>query len=574
MATIPTVRGEPVPWSIGGRELVRWVCTQNPFYIISAGLFLVGLWISFGGTGRDVDNWALMGGLGGYTLLLAGATFLLVRFAKVWDDVRTVLLLVVLMFLATSVTFDETFAIDPGRGWIFYVVGLAFAALVSEGVLRGIRLRLPARFRVPYYLILSLFFLYPLALSPLLDAPRSEGLMWGLFGFSTVAGLVFLTLLPAIRRGPDYVRDNGSPWPWPLYPWSLFFFLGLAVLGRAFLLCWSMHLLSGQDRDQLIFGPYFLVPFGLCVGVLLLEIGLSIQKRTQQSINGVLTAALVLPIALVGLTLFGHRNDALYREFLDEFAGRLGGDPLHLALFAAAGFYVYAAARRVRFATEALTAALVLLSVAGPNTMLGRELVSPQAAPLVVAAVLQLALGLWQRSSWRCLLGASLAILATGTVHIGAGYDPLRGLVAFHIVLGVMWLVGALFSDWWASRLRQAAALLAAFAGLGAIVVSFNGPAGFPPWAVQGYPFMMAIALALYGWWMAHRFSHGAAAFVLAAWLGGAILRGYIALRQVVTGLDYLAGSLVVLAVAVLISLGKAGVLSRWLETRRSDSTG
>mgnify|MGYP000126314188 CR=1 FL=1 len=31
----------------------------------------------------------------------------LVRFGNVWDDVRTVLLLVVLMFLATSVTFDD-----------------------------------------------------------------------------------------------------------------------------------------------------------------------------------------------------------------------------------------------------------------------------------------------------------------------------------------------------------------------------------------------------------------------------------------------------------------------------------
>ena len=43
----------------------------------------------------------------GYTLLLAGAARLLVRFANAWDDVPTVLLLVVLLFPATSVTFDE-----------------------------------------------------------------------------------------------------------------------------------------------------------------------------------------------------------------------------------------------------------------------------------------------------------------------------------------------------------------------------------------------------------------------------------------------------------------------------------
>src|SRR5262249_8748105 len=151
---------------------------------------------------------------------------------------------------------------------------LLFAVLVSEGLLRGIRLALPAYFRLSYYLILALFFLYPLALRPLVPFPRSEELLWGLFGFSTVAGLVFLTLLPAIRKGPDYVRDNGSPWRWPLYPWTLFGLLALAVPARAFLLCWSMHLLTGANSDDLVFGPYFVVPFGFAVAILLLEIGI------------------------------------------------------------------------------------------------------------------------------------------------------------------------------------------------------------------------------------------------------------------------------------------------------------
>src|SRR5205814_1557908 len=200
---------DPVPAAHAqSRTLLGWIATNNPFYIISAGLFLVGLRISFGAQVRDTDSWALMVSLAGYTLLLAGSALLLVRFAGVWDDVRTVLLLVVLMFLATSVTFDEVLVLSPGRGFACYLGGLLFAVAVSEGVLRGIRLRLPAWFRVPYYLTLALFFLYPLALSPLLGQ-RSEALRWGLFGFSPAAGLAFLTLLPALRRGPSYVRANG-----------------------------------------------------------------------------------------------------------------------------------------------------------------------------------------------------------------------------------------------------------------------------------------------------------------------------------------------------------------------------
>jgi hypothetical protein len=42
--------------------------------------------------------------------------------------------------------------------------------------------------------------------------------------------------------------------------------------------------------------------------------------------------------------------------------------------------------------------------------------------------------------------------------------------------------------------------------------------------------------------------------------------RGYRALREEVAGLDYLVVSLVLLPVAVLVSIGKAGVLARWVE--------
>jgi hypothetical protein len=68
-----------------------------------------------------------------YTLLLAVTACLLVRYVGVWDDVRTVMQLVVLMFLATSVTFDEVLARDPMRGVACYLGGLGFAAAVSEG---------------------------------------------------------------------------------------------------------------------------------------------------------------------------------------------------------------------------------------------------------------------------------------------------------------------------------------------------------------------------------------------------------------------------------------------------------
>ena len=208
---------------------------EQPVLRFSALLVCLGLWVSFGSQVDASQTWSLLLGMAGYTLLLAVTACLLVRYVGVWDDVRTVMLLVVLMFLATSVTFDAVLAHDPMRGVACYLGGLLFAAAVSEGMLRGVRLRLPLLFRVPYYFVLTLFFIYPVALTPLVARPRSEELSWALFGFSPAAALVFFTLLPAIRRGRDYVHDNGSPWRWAWYPWTLFGVLAFAVpRGRRF----------------------------------------------------------------------------------------------------------------------------------------------------------------------------------------------------------------------------------------------------------------------------------------------------------------------------------------------------
>jgi hypothetical protein len=540
------------------------VCTSNPFYVLSAGLFLVGLRVSFGAQARDIDTWALMGGLTGYTLLLAAAALLLVRFAGVWNDVRTVLLLVVLMFLATSVTFDELLVLDPDRGTRFNVAGLVFSVAVTEGILRGIRLRLPALFRGPLYLTLALFFLYPVALAPLAADPRSEALMWGLFGFALAAGLVFLTLLPAARRGRRYLADNGSPWPWPYYPWSLFVILAVAVVGRAFLLCWSFHLLGTADPDRLVFGPYFLVPFGLALAVLLLELGIVSRHRPAQWV------ALALPAGLAALAALGHRDDPIYTEFLGLFAARLRGTPLFLSFLAAGGFYLYAWARRVPLALDALTAVLAALAVVGPGTLTPRELTLPRPTPLLAAAAVQLALGLWRRDPWRCVLGGcGLAVVVGIGWADGVNGWAVRGLVVFHLVVAVVLTVGAIFDTPAGRGLRVAGSLLVLTACAVAVFARPSLPAVVPSWVLTVYPLVMAAALAGYAVLLGYRPSLALAGVALAGWAAVAGGRGYDDLRKEVAGLDYLALGLLLFPVAVLVSLGKAGVLSRWVATWR-----
>jgi hypothetical protein len=562
--------GPPAPASTA-RFLLR-VCTKNPFYVISAGLFLVGVRVSQVEHPQTetlwslVQTWALMSALAGYTLLLAGTASLLVRFGNVWDDVRTVLLLVVLMFLATSVTFDEVLFVHPVEGSACYLGGFLLAAVVSECLLWGTRLRLPALYRVPYYLALALYFFYPLGLSPLYDAtsfesPRGEAIQWGLYGFSAAAGLVALTLLPAVKRGASYAADNGSPWRWPLYPWVLFGLLGAAVPARAFLLCWSLDPLTGDDRALSMFAPYFLVPFGLAVAVLLLEAGLTSRRR------GVLIAALAMPVLLVYLTLIGNRGDRIYEEFRIIFAGRLGCDPLTLTLLMSAIFYGYAALRRVPAATEALTAALVVLAFVGPETMDRHTLVTPDATMLILAGLLQVALSLSRRDAWRCLVGSTgVSVGVALALRDYEGFAPWRWVLAFHLEVVVLLTFGALFEDRLGRAVRVAGATLVALASLGATFGRFDVPDGTPRWAVVTYPVVTALLLAAYGLCLRDRRCRVAAGAAGGGWLVGGGWRAFRALREVIPGLNLIALSLVFFAVAVFVSLAKAGAVSRWLE--------
>jgi hypothetical protein len=86
---------------------------------------------------------------------------------------------------------------------------------------------------------------------------------------------------------------------------------------------------------------------------------------------------------------------------------------------------------------------------------------------------------------------------------------------------------------------------------------------------VDVYPLALAALLGAYGVLLRHRPAVAAGALALACWVGSAGLWGYLALRKVVLGLDHMALGLAVFALAVLISLYKAGLLARWVAARQ-----
>jgi energy-converting hydrogenase Eha subunit E len=412
---------------------------------------------------------------------------------------------------------------------------------------------------------LSLFFVYPAALTALVNRPQSEELSWALFGFSPAAALVFLTLLPAIRRGQDYVRDNGSPWRWAWYPWTLFGVLAFAVPARSALLCWSMHHVPSAGGEPYIFGPYFPVPFGIAIAVVLLEIGLVERRR------GATVGALLVPPILVFLTLVGYRADPTYQWFLDRFVARLGGTALYLTLLISAGFFAYAALRRVPTALDALMAAMVALAFVAPETLDLGDLVAPRMLPILVVAVSQTAIGLSRRSLARSVIGSAFLVAAAMIAVRGTNVHSHPGPIVFHLALVAALSVGAVFHDRMGHFLRTLGASMAVVGSLYVLIGSSERSPAIASWAIEVYPLFVCMIIAGYGFVLGHRTSLASAGLIVFSWVASVGWRGYCALRQFAAGIDYIAIGMLLFSLAVLTSMVKGGVLSSRTTDHKTD---
>ena len=198
--------------------LLRLLMNQNPFYLISVAFVFHGssLWFQ---ARPDQSPWVLMGLVAGFISLMAVTAFVLVRWGKVWDDARSIFVLVLVLFVELALAFDDTLVLKPRVGVPLLLSGYAFCIAVFEGLLIGLRVRLRAAWRLPMHLMLALLFLYPLTLLPSIAHSPKTVLPWQLFGFSVLIGLVVLALVPAVRGGRASVTNNGTPWPFPLFPW-------------------------------------------------------------------------------------------------------------------------------------------------------------------------------------------------------------------------------------------------------------------------------------------------------------------------------------------------------------------
>ena len=472
---------------------LRRICSQNPFYLLSVCFVLHGVsrWYHVD-TGTAFSPWPLMVLTSGYIIVLALTGFVIVRFGNVWDDARSILLIILLMFVELSLIFDDSLVNNPWNGFRLLLTCWAFATVLSEMLLLGLGIRLPWRYRLPYHGLIALLFLYPISLVPLNGPIPVETVQWRIFLFPTAAAAVFLTLIPAIRRGRSDVKENGTPWYWPWFPWSLFVFLGVCICFRAYALTLSFDPVLGESLKSAMsfssaFGVYFLVPLVLAVSALLLEIGITERHR------GVMRLALLCPAIAFGISIPSLFASGPYHLFLRMLTSQIGS-PIWLTTIAITIFYGLAFVRRVPSAEPFFMVAALALTRLGPNTIDIMTIAPLQWWPAAVLAVIQLCIGLLRRESLRVFI-ASLCCLAALQIRFDQVQLESNYRIAFDclFVTASVLLTGALFRDEFAWLLRLVGVpLLIAMTVVGCLMIRLD-EAKFPIWTI---PLLMVVSIA------------------------------------------------------------------------------
>ncbi len=566
---------EPSPRS----SLVRWLYTHNPFYAISAALMLYAVRAGYGKLQiGSINCWVMMGVLAAYTLLLAGVGVCIVRLGRVWEDARSILLLLLLFFLAVSISADDLFvkAATPGEGTALLVSGFLFSVAVSAGVIWGSRIRIGWEYAVPFVLYLALFFAMPWWCSPELHPRATRLLNWTVFLFPQVAALLNLTLLQAVRRGAKGVANNGTPWPWPWFPWTAFGVIAVAVVIRSFALAmtfgqtgpiWGdIKARSGIVFDT-IWGPYFLIPFGLSVLLLLFEGALAAGNQVVARKTMLFSPSLLL-LALP------WSSGGAFQSFLIGKVTATIGSPLWWTTLLLLVFFGWALLRKVAGASVGFVSMIALLAFVGADTISLRTIGVAHPAPLFVAGTLLAITAAIRKSSAGCFAASAVLISALWLVLPATPIAAFRMTTCYHLLLLCCVLFGLIFRDRFSTLLRLTGA---AWLPLTSLAMMSGYLAGDVPISWKLLYVFGATAICFNCAMLSHSKWYLYASTISTAVLGyGLMMLGFRRAASLVgsEAMTALSWSVATLLIGVLISAHKAQWLPKWLSPNWSNGHG
>ena len=531
---------------------LRFLYNNNPFYVISVCLVLYGIHVSFGGGAELAEGWLLLQLLGGYTVLLMLSAILIVRVGAVWEDARTIVLLVLVLLVALSASFDKVCLDSVAVGRRIQLFGFSFALAVFEFMLRGVNARLSWRYRLPLYALFALLFFYPTWLGELSINGEEPRMAWYVFLFPAFAGLGILSLLPAARNAGRGEWPNGTPWRWPLYPWCGLAFLAVALIVRSYGLSVSFEL---ADGFQSAFQWFYLIPLLLAVMWVLTELAYSSDAKELTPLLGFGCGWLLL------LAFPGASMNATQASFWEAMTQSIGS-PVQWASVLVLGYYVYFWLRGVHSAEWGVYFCVLLFACGGRETMTINTLQAPQFVPGALLAAFLLLRSRHCRSASRFLFGCSLLV---GSIILRWQDHFASPAILMLTIVVIAWMTaGLLFDDALGRFIRSTVHWFAWLSG-GALM-------GFAfVYGIENYAFEVPVALAgltmaLFTYWCdersARRLAHVLVSFV-ATIAHGSVLGYLVFIEQLlqIDGRDWLVYGLLSLAAGVVLSLVKAGRL-------------
>lgn len=531
-----------------------WLSNQNPFYLFSAACVMHSTGWSIGDA-NGLPAWLTPALIAGYIALLAIAGGVIVRLWKVWDDARTIFVTLLILFLELALSLDQFAIRSPGFGVIAILAGWLFAAVISESLLLGLGMRLPTLYRSSFHLQLALLFGYPLLLIPGTQLSIDRLTTALLLGFAVVIAVPLLMLWPAVRRGPQSLMPNGTPWTWPCYPWTLPTVLSCVLVARAYSLCLTFDPVSELNAQQAyeqfasIFGGYFAVPTLFAAGCLILESGIVSGRRRWQFIG------LLAPVVALLASLSWDARNAAADAVLAQLTSAIGS-PVWLTLLLGVAFYAVASFRGVRGAPRCLAVALGTLTVVSPAAIAWNDLTPPPAWIWMLAAALSLGRGIRQNHSLHALESCLYATLAVGRAGLLSEHfwDPQRTAGVLFVLICLITLI---FNDALANELREFCVGIISLAGL-----YVAAPAVFPQATWWSAPGCLAALAVLAGWFWGLRATDGAkgvCGFVAALCYMTTFLQGSYAIDDAFhwAGLPAFATGLGLLHVGIVISAWK-----------------
>ena len=426
-------KSNPSQINIDAKAFFKWLYNANPFYLLSTCLILYAQTIIFNTSNLDLNTAISVGVIAAFTLMLTGAAVSILRLGKVWNDLRSITLIITVLLFFLSVSLDRI-VLDGLRIGLFWQGGcLLFSLAVAHSIYRELKIRLSQRFVTIFSAFLGLFFLYPSLPAYLVNknignpVPAIQTVLL----FPVLCSVLFLFLIPVARQGKTAVKENPTPWRWPLCPWIIFGIFWLCSGFRTYLMTISFYGGKGvgpYSKLETGFNIYMLIPLVFAACVLLIEYGIANKKQWVQN------AALAGPFLFFLMAIPVLATPRPYYLFLESVLGK-NGNPFVFAAIAAVIFYVYALFRRIKYMEISLAAVLLLISLGEIKLGMLNSVGIASWIPAVAASVVFALVAWMHRNAASSFISLSGIVLLLTLQFQNSWFTAYHGAIPVNLIL-------------------------------------------------------------------------------------------------------------------------------------------